>query len=107
MMILEPDLFLAELALSDDSFLIDIRTSSQIIEDKPLAGSIHLDFLELNFDQSIKTLDPYSQFFIYCQNGILSEKAAKHLKSIGINTIFILQGGKNAWNLTFKTSIHE
>jgi rhodanese-related sulfurtransferase len=107
MMILEPDLFLAELALSDDSFLIDIRTSSQIEEDKPLAGSIHLDFLELNFDQSIKTLDPYSQFFIYCQNGILSERAAKHLKSIGINTVFILQGGKNAWNLIFKTSIHE
>lgn len=107
MMILEPDLFLAEMALSDDSFLVDIRTSSQIIEDKPLEGSIHLDFLELEFDQTIKALDPYSQFFIYCQNGILSERAAKHLKSIGINTVFILKGGKNAWNLIFKTSIYE
>ncbi|MEY2904347.1 MAG: hypothetical protein RJA52_363 [Bacteroidota bacterium] len=102
MMVLEPDLFIAELALCDDSLLVDIRTSQQVSEDKPIEGSIHLDFLELNFDKSIKTFDPFSQYFIYCQNGILSERAAKHLESIGIRTVFILQGGKNAWNLIFK-----
>ena len=107
MKILEPDLFLAELVILDDSFLIDIRTSLQIIKDKPLEGSLHFDFLDLNFDKSIKTLDPYGQFFIYCQNGILSERAANHLKSIGINSVFILQGGKNAWNLIYKSSENE
>jgi rhodanese-related sulfurtransferase len=103
MIFLDPEYFVTEVALSDDAYLIDVRPDFQLVNDPSIEGAVHLDFLELDFDHSIKSLDPYGQFYLYCQNGILSTRAGKYLNSKGIGSVYILEGGKNAWNLIFKT----
>lgn len=95
---LGPDTFFAEVAITADAVLLDVRPGSEILLDPPLSGAILLDYLDISFDEKFEDLDPLSQFYLYCSDGILSLRAANHLQNKGVLSLTILQGGKRAWN---------
>lgn len=95
---LDPDTFFAEIAVTEDAVLLDVRPASETLLDPPLSGAFLLDYIDISFDEKFSNLDSLSQFYLYCNNGILSQRAANHLQSKGVLSLTILQGGKKAWN---------
>lgn len=95
---LEPDTFFAEIAVTEDAVLLDVRPTSETLSDPPLFGAFSLDYIDISFDEKFSHLDPFSQFYLYCNDGVLSLRAAKHLQTKGVHSITVLKGGKRAWN---------
>jgi rhodanese-related sulfurtransferase len=99
---LDPDTFFAEIAVTEDAILLDVRPAFETHLDPPLSGAFLLDYIDISFDEKFGDLDPLSQFYLYCSDGVLSHRAANHLKSKGVLSLTVLQGGKRAWNLIQK-----
>lgn len=94
---LDPDTFFAEIAVTEDAILLDVRPAMETLLDPPLSGAFLLDYIDISFDEKFEDFDPLSQFYLYCNDGILSLRAANHLHSKGVLSLTILEGGKKAW----------
>ena len=101
---LSPDLFMAELALTHDAILIDVRTLREVDESAPLDGAIHLDFLNDEFEYGIDELDPDRPCYVYCDTGKRSAMACTRLRESGFMVTSYLEGGKNALDATFQNT---
>lgn len=98
---LTPELFMAELALTQDAVLIDVRTPGELSEEHRLSGALHMDFLDTDFDDQILDLDPFAPCYLYCDTGKRSALACERLLERGFMVISYLRGGKIAWNEVF------
>jgi rhodanese-related sulfurtransferase len=56
-----------------------------------------INFYDQAFNSSLRKLDKKKTYFVYCASGIRSEKAANKLAKLGVEKIFELKGGYNAW----------
>ncbi|MEY2950021.1 MAG: rhodanese-like domain-containing protein [Saprospiraceae bacterium] len=95
---LDPDTFFAEIAVTEDAILLDVRPASETLLEPPLSGAFLLDYIDISFDEKFSHLDPLSQFYLYCSDGILSIRASNHLQTKGVHSLTVLKGGKRAWN---------
>lgn len=79
--------------------LLDIRDPAKFSEGA-LWGAVNLSYLDSNFETAVSQLvDAINKkpVFIYCQNGASSNRVAKLLLSKGIQEIYIMSGGYQAW----------
>ena len=77
-----------------DINIIDIR-NSQSYNNNHIENAINIPYNELIYN--IK-LDKNKTYYIYCQRGIVSQKACMYLNSLGYDTVNII-GGYEAWIL--------
>lgn len=91
---LTPELFMVELALTNDAVLIDLRTEREINKDRMLEGAIHLDYLTDNFDEAMAEMDKMRPYFLYDDGGKRAAMAASKMARRGYIQIAYLQGGK-------------
>jgi len=82
-----------------EGVLLDIRDPAKFNEGA-LWGAVNLSYLDPNFETAIDQLASAinkKPVFIYCQNGASSNRVAKLLSSKGIQEIYIMSGGYQAW----------
>lgn len=77
--------------------LIDIR-SLEKYNDNHIPGAININYSSL-INEPSRYLNRSSVYYIYCQKGITSKKAANILRSYGYNVINII-GGYEAYILS-------
>lgn len=95
---------MAELALTHDAILIDVRTPQEISQFAPLDGAIHLNFLTDEFDRGITELNTERPCYVYCDTGKRSAMACTRLRDAGFLVTCYLEGGKNALDATFQNT---
>lgn len=90
-----PDLFLAELALTHDAIALDVRTDEELQMQGALEGSLHLDYLDTQFETAIESLDRLVPYYLYCDTGKRSRLACELMASKGFMLVAWLEGGMN------------
>jgi len=101
---LSPELFMAELALTSDAILIDVRTTQEVAENGMIEGAVHYDFLDGTFEEQLLDLDRFLFYFLYDQLGKRSRMACELMAERGFLHACYLVGGKAAWDTIFKDS---
>lgn len=97
---------LVQMLALDKAYLIDCRS----VEDfnlKRIGNSIHLDNRDLpNVEIKLKNLDLQKTFYVYGRDEIETNKFGKWLIQQGINQVYILEGGIQAWENAQLPIIH-
>lgn len=99
---LSPDLFLAEIALTTDAILLDVRTRDEIWQDPMIDGAVNMDFLEDHFEYHLEEMDRMRPYFIYCSSGKRGRMVCQLMADRGFLLTSYLEGGKAAWDEIFK-----
>tara|TARA_X000000368_G_scaffold411083_1_gene395436 strand:+ start:1357 stop:1752 length:396 start_codon:yes stop_codon:yes gene_type:complete len=88
---------------SKEFYIIDLRDTSELIENGIIPGSYHASRGHLEFFADQKC-EYYKDFFkkekniiLYCHSGSRSALAAKTLKEMGYNKVSHMKGGFKAW----------
>tara|TARA_X000000368_G_scaffold408499_1_gene389221 strand:+ start:1794 stop:2189 length:396 start_codon:yes stop_codon:yes gene_type:complete len=88
---------------SKEFYIIDLRDTSELIENGIIPGSHHASRGHLEFFADPKC-EYYKDFFrkekniiLYCHSGSRSALAAKTLKEMGYNKVSHMKGGFKAW----------
>jgi rhodanese-related sulfurtransferase len=89
--------------VSTDTHIIDLRDTSELIENGIIPGSYHASRGHLEFFAD-PTCEYYRDFFdkdkniiLYCHSGARSALASKTLKDMGYTKISHMKGGFKAW----------
>lgn len=88
---------------SEEFHIIDLRDTSELIENGIIPGSYHASRGHLEFFADPKC-EYYKDFFnkekniiLYCHSGARSALAAKTLKKMGYNNVSHMRDGFKAW----------
>ena len=88
---------------SNNINIIDLRDTSELIENGIIPGSIHTSRGHLEFFADPKC-EYYKEFFdknkdiiLYCHSGARSALASKTLKDMGYNKVSHIKGGFKEW----------
>ena len=88
---------------SEEFHIIDLRDTSELIENGIIPGSYHASRGHLEFFADPKC-EYYKDFFnkekniiLYCHSGARSALAAKTLKEMGYNNVSHMRDGFKAW----------
>jgi len=100
---LSPELFMAELALTAEAVLVDVRTEEELHDDPAIPGAIQRDFLQSSFENWLEEIDEHQAYFLYDQSGKRGRMACEMMAEKGFLHAGFLEGGKNAWNPVFKS----
>jgi len=76
--------------------LIDLRTPGEVNDTGVISGAQVIDYINADFDSSMKVLDKSKSYIVYCKAGGRSAKAAKRMKKMGLN-VRDYSGGMNDW----------
>lgn len=97
--------------LSNDIMLIDVRESSEIQNDMlPHAVNIPRGVLEMkisshpkvsNEDNALQALSQHD-IYLYCRSGARSALASQALMRMGLQRVYSMKGGSDAWKLFVK-----
>ncbi len=82
--------------LKGDVQLIDVRTEGEYAGGA-IDGAVLINFMESDFEERLKELDPKKTTLVYCAAGGRSGKAAKIMKEIGFSEVYDLKGGYGNW----------
>lgn len=93
---LSADLFLVELALTQDAVLLDVRTARELSDTPPLEGAEHLDYLDDDFDSALDGMDVMRPYFIYDDGGRRALLAVQKMSRAGFLQLAYLVGGQAA-----------
>lgn len=88
------ELFMAELALTADALLVDLRTEREVQADELMDGALHIDYLNENFEAIIGDMDRLRPFFLYDDGGKRAPLAASLMARMGFKQIAYLKGGR-------------
>mgnify|MGYP001057408813 CR=1 FL=1 len=100
---LSPELFMAELALTTEAVLVDVRTEQELTGDPAIPGAIHRDFLQSDFESWLEEIDKFQNYFLYDQSGKRGRMACEMMVERGFLHAAFMEGGKAAWNPIFKS----
>lgn len=80
--------------IANDEIIIDVRELHEY-NDGHLAGAVHISrgLLEFEVDRHPMLCDRQQPILLYCQSGGRSALAAKTLRLMGFENVFILRGG--------------
>ncbi len=75
---------------------IDVQTLKEY-EKYHLKNSIHIDFLNSEFEEKIKELDKNMPYIVYCYSGGRSKRALSNMREWGFNKTAQMAGGIIMW----------
>ncbi|GAB4182231.1 MAG: rhodanese-like domain-containing protein [Terrimicrobiaceae bacterium] len=75
--------------------MVDVRTAGEY-EGSHVAGSVLHPLQELN-PAKVKELSQGAPVYVMCQAGMRAARAAGQLAASGIDPVFVVDGGMNAW----------
>lgn len=75
-----------------NSVIIDLRAET-FFQQHHLPQAVHIDYQGIGFDAALDTFDHDVNYFLYCNTGILSARAAEEMKNHGIRHVSILKTG--------------
>ncbi len=105
---LSPEAFKSMIANAQEkAIVIDVRTPGEFAMGQ-ISNAINLDYLHENFWDEIEQLDTNNTlFFVYCRTGRRSIRACTLMRNGGFDQdkIFNLDGGFEAWKMTFSSEI--
>jgi rhodanese-related sulfurtransferase len=97
---------MAQMLSLDKAYLFDSRTVEEYNE-KRIGNSIHVDLDQLDSaKEKCKELDLRRTFYIYGNNEGKVQKFGKLLIELGVNQVYILDGGFQAWEEAQLPTIH-
>lgn len=76
--------------------VLDVRTDEEL-KGGCLDNAVQADFLSVQFDERIKTLEKSEPILVYCKVGARSAKAAEKLIAQGFKKVYHLEGGIDTW----------
>ena len=76
--------------------ILDVRTPQEY-KNGHLKNAQLMNFYDRGFKSELEKLDKNKTYFIYCASGMRSKKAAKAISQLGVENIYELKGGYNAW----------
>lgn len=79
-----------------DVVILDVRTPVEV-EQGYIAGMIHIDYYDDNFQQELEELDKSKSYLVYCKSGGRSNDAAIRMLQMGFSKVYDLEGGITAW----------
>ncbi len=86
----------AAAAKRPDTVILDVRTHAEFTSGH-LPGAVNLDVESPTFAESLGSLDPGSNYAVYCRSGNRSKVAMDVMQQRGFTSLFHLDGGINAW----------
>ena len=79
-----------------DTVVLDVRTPQEMVKGK-IKGAVAFNVLDRNFMEKTKTLDPSKTYLVYCRSGSRSAKACRIMVGAGMENVYNLVGGYQAW----------
>lgn len=76
--------------------ILDVRTDREIEKGK-IPGAVQIDFYDDNFREKIAELPKDKPVLVYCAVGGRSTNAMQLLKSVGVTSVYNLEGGFDSW----------
>ena len=98
---LNPADFKTTFEQTEDAFIIDVRTASEIAAGK-IKGALEIDFYGADFTQKILELDKTKTYFMVCRSGGRSGQACSFMSQNGFKELFNLAGGMISWEVQIK-----
>jgi len=81
----------------DPSFIaLDVRTPAEYGTGH-LPAAVNIDLYAPDFSKQLEALDKDKSYFVYCQNGNRSPKAAELMHTLGFKHVYDIEGGMTAW----------
>ncbi len=81
----------------DPSFIArDVRTPAEYTTGH-LPDAVNIDLYAPDFSKQLEALDKDKSYFVYCQNGVRSPKAAELMHTLGFRHVYDIEGGMTAW----------
>lgn len=84
--------------------IIDVRTKEEYDAGHLKLTDDQLDFLNGDFQESVKSMDKNRTYYLYCRSGNRSGKAAKILEKEGFNNVFNVGGYEDLVNAGFESN---
>ncbi len=85
----------------ENTVILDVRTPKETAEGK-IAGAIELDVKANNFKEKVGALDKNKTYLVYCRSGRRSVKACGIMEEMGLEKLYNLEGGYQAWSTVNK-----
>jgi len=79
--------------------VLDVRAPAEF-ETFHLDGAVNMNYLGSDFLEQMETLDPQTEYFVYCRSGRRSVRACTLMRNAGITNLVHLDGGINAYETT-------
>jgi rhodanese-related sulfurtransferase len=80
----------------DDVVIIDVRTSTEYNEEH-LPNALNIDLNTEDMRNQVSKLDKSKKYLLYCRSGQRSQIASNIFIELGINKVYLLKGGIEAW----------
>ena len=85
-----------ELRKYENAVVLDVRTQGEV-DRGYIDGSVHIDFQDAKFKQSLEALDKDKIYLVYCASGGRSRSTQKVMNDLGFKSVYDLKGGIVAW----------
>ena len=86
-----------ELKKKRDTVILDVRSRGEQMGGV-INGQRNLNVMAKDFKEKAAKLDKSKTYVCYCQSGIRSKKACRIMGKLGVENIYNLKGGYNAWD---------
>jgi len=93
---LDVKMFKEKMNAKKSKIILDVRTPQEY-QKAHIKKATLINFYDPGFKSKLAKLDKDKTYFVYCASGMRSKKAAKALSKLGIENIYELKGGFNAW----------
>lgn len=88
-----------QVEISSDTMIIDVRTPQEFAEGH-LEGAVNIDVNSPEFLETISTLSPTGDYFVYCRSGNRSGQAIAQMEALGFTTLTNGGSVQEASNMT-------
>lgn len=85
-----------KLVAEKNTTVLDVRTPDEFASGH-IAGAINIDFHAADFEQKVAALNKATPYLVHCASGRRSEQALPVLQKEGLQTLYHLDGGIQAW----------
>lgn len=76
--------------------VIDVRAPSEF-DAFHLEGAVNMNYLGPDFLEQMESLEPKTEYLVYCRSGRRSVRACTLMRNAGINRLIHLDGGLNSY----------
>ena len=81
---------------SEKLVILDVRTPEEY-ENGCLPGALNIDIQDKSFYKTIKPLDRFKLYIVYCKSGIRSEEAISVMNKLGFKNVLHMFEGMDGW----------
>lgn len=93
---LDAKAFESKIKALDNEIIFDVRSPNEFVEGH-ITDALNVDWYGKYWSQVIAGMDTAKPYMLYCMSGSRSTDAAEAMKKAGFKTIYVLNGGTEAW----------